>query len=597
MESSIEPLKYQSTRHLNNSSLLNSVFLLRKDSLFSKDGLNHKNTINTNIDFYKAIRSHKHAQELIYDLEETWNINLKMIEFFIENTPELQEKRKTGGSNLPPIPKIKQTSNDPVNTNTNSDSAPNKPSNSNKETNELIAIVKRINHLYLSKKQKHLTKAEIKTKLLIEKQVGEEVSRRHKEDVNVFNEEEEELDQTCEKKVSLSNQYDKKFIEVQIYARREFVGKHPDPEFYLFNMNRFILKNVAMHYDIKNSKAFLSSLINEIVNTKETFIYKKDISHRHENSMIMTTMRNKDESVLESPSTRKRVRHSSMIEAIKETLPRREQEKGRTIGNSNIVVYNTQSSIDNKDSGVSINFTKKQLRLINMLDFNLRIIERIERLKFTYKYFTDYRFAGRYIYNNKPAKSDQTSSNKLKDINLDNKKEEESANSKDAKRENTEGNRVNTVVHNKKENAEDKEAKQKKPSTLNPEYCSLLSSDKAEPVNFMSYFFKEKLKGTDIYKNYKQNIHKNSDASSLEPDKLSSSEKHSNTNRLSDNDEGKRNMSIFNISEVFHTKNNIQVENLFTNNFLDHGENLEEPSPIQNRMQNHLDISNIENLN
>lgn len=41
------------------------------------------------MDIYKALNSSKKAEELVYDLEQTWNINMQMLEIILDTSPEI----------------------------------------------------------------------------------------------------------------------------------------------------------------------------------------------------------------------------------------------------------------------------------------------------------------------------------------------------------------------------------------------------------------------------------------------------------------------------------------------------------------------------
>lgn len=128
-------------------------------------------------------------------------------------------------------------------------------------------IVDSIKELYLKKAKLYETKAMIKGKILLEKQIGEEIVRRHNEDIELLKEEKEELEDTMEKKVASILQHKKKFREVEIYARREFKNKTSNPDIYLFSMARFLNINERNGRE----SIFMKEYINQIVFDKCEF--------------------------------------------------------------------------------------------------------------------------------------------------------------------------------------------------------------------------------------------------------------------------------------------------------------------------------------
>ena len=273
-----------------------------------------------------------------------------MIELLSENS-QIFAKDKEETKIQPSIPKQNQVNRHK------------KQASSNLKDKDSKTIIKRIYELFELKKQKIQEKKFIKSKILIEKQVGEEVIRRHKEDTQVFFEEEADLDQLNEKKNSIITQYDKKFIEVQIYARREFINKTPNPDIYIFNMNKFINKNVALLYDIRKSQDFLDSVIKETISTKETFF-------KAQGNNLMFASVGFEENINDNDLNASKL--------------------NKSIINFDEVFFNKEKKTK---------FTNKQLNLVNLLLVNnMKIIKKIENLKFTIKYFNDYRFFNSYEY-------------------------------------------------------------------------------------------------------------------------------------------------------------------------------------------------------
>ena len=121
--------------------------------------------------------SKSEMSNLIFDLEETFRLNFALIETYLKDL--------------------------------NYD---------NKIYDKLNNILK----TYKNKKDLIEKKKLIKSNLLINQQVKEEISRRQDEDEDIFMEKKNELNELNEMKSNLIKQSYKKRKDVEIYARREF---------------------------------------------------------------------------------------------------------------------------------------------------------------------------------------------------------------------------------------------------------------------------------------------------------------------------------------------------------------------------------------
>ena len=194
--------------------MINTSFMFKK-ALISEQ-INNKKDPNS-----KIMITSKEANSLIHDLENTYEINHKMMEEIIIV--------------LEP---------------------------------NLITFANKIKKIYENKKALQRKKLLIKSKILLDKQIGEEIYRRQEEDNVIIKQELEELEETFEKKDNLINQHDKKFKEVEIYARREFINISKNPDVYLFNKSRFLYENEYYHKIIQNSKESLKQYIDNMVSFK-----------------------------------------------------------------------------------------------------------------------------------------------------------------------------------------------------------------------------------------------------------------------------------------------------------------------------------------
>ena len=89
------------------------------------------------------------------------------------------------------------------------------------EKNKLIASLKQISNYFNEKKNYRKKKNEINSKMLINKQIIEEIKRRRDEGYLMYKEQMSNLSESVTKKTSLVKQFQKKFSEVEIFIQRE----------------------------------------------------------------------------------------------------------------------------------------------------------------------------------------------------------------------------------------------------------------------------------------------------------------------------------------------------------------------------------------
>jgi len=89
------------------------------------------------------------------------------------------------------------------------------------EKNILIASLKQISNYFNEKKNYRKKKNEINSKMLINKQIIEEIKRRRDEGYLMYKEQMSNLSESVTKKTSLVKQFQKKFSEVEIFIQRE----------------------------------------------------------------------------------------------------------------------------------------------------------------------------------------------------------------------------------------------------------------------------------------------------------------------------------------------------------------------------------------
>lgn len=150
------------------------------------------------------------------------------------------------------------------------------------------------------KRKKNLfkQKSKIKSIILLNKQISDNIYLRNKEDLKIFMEKQEEINVEKDKKLEVINKHEQNLKEVQIFARREFKSNN-DPYIAYFNSSHFVNWNVILEFDIKQSKDYLSSLIDDIVMTKQ----------------ILSSYYNGENSIIKFSPQKKRKRYISTINA------------------------------------------------------------------------------------------------------------------------------------------------------------------------------------------------------------------------------------------------------------------------------------------
>jgi hypothetical protein len=146
---------------------------------------NHQN-LDYAFKFHKAKIQSKEKdkgkmEEYLFDLENTWNLNIEMLSVMLENTPTLNQDQK----------KI------------------------------LLLHIQKIKELFLKKKNLRNEKLKSRGKVLMDKQILEEIKRRNEENSCYYQEQMDEIRENLEKKESFIKQFEKKFNEVEIYVQRE----------------------------------------------------------------------------------------------------------------------------------------------------------------------------------------------------------------------------------------------------------------------------------------------------------------------------------------------------------------------------------------
>ena len=130
------------------------------------------------------------------------------------------------------------------------------------EKNKLIASIKKITNYFNDKKNYRKKKNEINSKILINKQIIEEIKRRRDEGYFMYKEQMRNLSESVTKKTSLVKQFQKKFSEVEIFIQRESqTDEHIDKygKWKTFTVIPFMKRNE----DILKKKCFYEEEVNK----------------------------------------------------------------------------------------------------------------------------------------------------------------------------------------------------------------------------------------------------------------------------------------------------------------------------------------------
>jgi hypothetical protein len=192
------------------------------------------------------------------------------------------------------------------------------------EKNKLIANITKISNFFNEKKNYRKKKNEINSKMLINKQIIEEIKRRRDEGYLMYKDQMTNLSESVTKKTSLVKQFQKKFSEVEIFIQRECQTEDHIEKYgkwKTFTVIPFMKKNE----DILKKKCFYE----EEVNNK-----KKDIENLEKEN-----------------------------ELLKEQI---EKNKNINLNNNNIIINDDKDKINkiNEYYDKVINLNKKEIELM-----------------------------------------------------------------------------------------------------------------------------------------------------------------------------------------------------------------------------------------
>ena len=202
-----------------------------------------RNTLN-NLISNQNLNNNKNNNNIIktesdFDIERTRRKNNLKIQQHIsdlENTVSLNQECI---NNMIPLLKLKES-----------------------EKNKLINSIKKITNYFNEKKNYRKKKNEINSKMLINKQIIEEIKRRRDEGYLMYKEQMTNLSESVTKKTSLVKQFQKKFSEVEIFIQRESqTEEHIDKygKWKTFTVIPFMKRNE----DILKKKCFYEEEVNK----------------------------------------------------------------------------------------------------------------------------------------------------------------------------------------------------------------------------------------------------------------------------------------------------------------------------------------------
>ena len=164
------------------------------------------------------------------------------------------------------------------------------------ERNKLISNINKITNYFNEKKNYRKKKNEINSKMLINKQIIEEIKRRRDEGYLMYKDQMTNLSDSVTKKTSLVKQFQKKFSEVEIFIQRECQTEDHIEQYgkwKTFTVIPFMKKNE----DILKKKCFYEEEVNNKKKDiedleKENDILKKQIEKNINNNNIINENEN-----------------------------------------------------------------------------------------------------------------------------------------------------------------------------------------------------------------------------------------------------------------------------------------------------------------
>ena len=175
------------------------------------------------------------------------------------------------------------------------------------EKNKLASIISKISSYFNEKKNYRKKISEINSKMLINKQIIEEIKRRRDEGYLMYKDQITNLSEGITKKTSLVKQFQKKFSEVEIFIQREcqteeHVEKYGKWKTFtiipFMKKNEDILKKKCFYEEeVNNKKKDLENLEKENEELKEQILKNKNNDENTNNENIINENNNIDNNV------------------------------------------------------------------------------------------------------------------------------------------------------------------------------------------------------------------------------------------------------------------------------------------------------------
>jgi hypothetical protein len=263
--------------------------------------------------FHDRVKKSKiESNNYIFDLDNTMNINLEMIENILSSINLNKENKK-----------------------------------------KLSEKIKKIKELFKKKQNLKKNKNQCQSKILLQNQILEETKRGKEENLNYLDEKTEELIIGLDKKLMTIKKLQKKFDEVQTYIQRECLYfKKWKRKYEDFEIIPFILKNENYLITHKNLLNEIKILTNQFyVVSKENYYYG-----------IKTTQNNNEE----KEEIDFKLKDLIKILLSKNIIIQNKINKLKKVLNKPISIYRINKIIDNHTNQNNLNMNDEVRTLINV---------------------------------------------------------------------------------------------------------------------------------------------------------------------------------------------------------------------------------------
>ncbi len=157
---------------------------------------------------------------------------------------------------------------------------------------EIINQIKNIIALFTKKQNQIKESANLRTKVLMSKQIDEEHKRIFNENVKVYLDQITELEELSIKKESINNQNEKKFDEVEIYIQKQCLLDEKYFKYKTFKILSFLRLNQEIAYRkqcLKQSILYKQAEVKLINQDNSSLVKPIPIKHKKTESLITTS--------------------------------------------------------------------------------------------------------------------------------------------------------------------------------------------------------------------------------------------------------------------------------------------------------------------